>query len=227
MDMRASQIQTASNQQCTHTCQHHPTNEPKRIQHNMWERDFVVGVGRACYFTVGPWERACDDVMQCQCDHVAEINDDDVEDSDGVLKDVAIDIPLALDTTIEDEDELDERFDKIIDLKTSYQSRYNTISREQMLPLLSVTRDKNNVIIDDYHKTTPILTKYEKSKIIGLRAIQLANGLKPFIDVGSDVIDPIVIADMELHEKKIPFILKRPVSLTNFEYWPLQELEII
>lgn len=160
-------------------------------------------------------------------DSETEINDDDVEDSDSLLKDVATDIPLALDTSIEDDDELDERFDKIIDLKTSYHSRYNTISREQMLPLLSVTRDKNNVIIDGYHKTTPILTKYEKSKIIGLRAIQLANGLKPFIDVGSDVIDPIVIADMELHEKKIPFILKRPVSLTNFEYWPLQELEII
>ena len=45
---------------------------------------------------------------------------------------------------------------------------------------LTVKRDKNNNIIDNYHKTIPILTKYEKTKIIVLRAVQIQNGLKPF-----------------------------------------------
>ena len=32
---------------------------------------------------------------------------------------------------------------------------------------------------------------------------------------------------MELQEKKLPFIIKRPISNNKFEYWKLEDLEII
>jgi len=132
-----------------------------------------------------------------------------------------------IDDDDDDDDDYDEVYNKIERASDIIHGNNNTISRDKMLPLLIVKRNKNNVIVDDNHKTIPLLTKYEKTKIIGLRAVQLANGLKPFIEVPEDVIEPTVIADMELKQKKIPFILKRPVSLTRFEYWPINELEII
>ena len=47
--------------------------------------------------------------------------------------------------------------------------------------LTNIVRDKNNYIQDINHTTVPILSKYEKTKVIGLRAKQINNGAKPFI----------------------------------------------
>jgi len=160
-----------------------------------------------------------------------EINDDEIDgdgDGDEVLQNDTTDAPVILDPSLDDDDDdVNERYDKISNATDMFNSRNKILSRGEMLPYLNVKRDKNNIIIDNYHKTIPILTKYEKTKIIGLRAVQIQNGLKPFIDVPSDIIDSTVIADMELQQKKIPFILRRPVSLTHYEYWPVEELEII
>ena len=69
------------------------------------------------------------------------------------------------------------------------------------------------------------MTKYEKTKIIGIRAQQLASGAKPLIDVPPGITDVIDIAMIELNERKTPFILKRKVA-TKFEYWKIQDLDI-
>jgi DNA-directed RNA polymerase subunit K/omega len=60
------------------------------------------------------------------------------------------------------------------------------------------------------------LTKYEKARIIGLRAKQLSEGAPPLIEVPPDVTDPIKIAELELKAKKIPILIKRISS--NREY---------
>jgi DNA-directed RNA polymerase subunit K/omega len=60
------------------------------------------------------------------------------------------------------------------------------------------------------------LTKYERAKIIGLRAKQLSDGAPPLINVPSDVTDPIKIAELELKANKIPILIKRISS--NREY---------
>jgi DNA-directed RNA polymerases I, II, and III subunit RPABC2 len=52
------------------------------------------------------------------------------------------------------------------------------------------------------------LSKYEETKIIGLRATQIAYGSEPCVDCKS--LDPLTIARQELKEKKIPMILLRP-----------------
>jgi DNA-directed RNA polymerase I, II, and III subunit RPABC2 len=51
------------------------------------------------------------------------------------------------------------------------------------------------------------LTKYEKTKIIGLRAEQIAYGAKPKVDCEDT--NPLKIAEKELEEKKIPLVLIR------------------
>ena len=93
--------------------------------------------------------------------------------------------------------------------------------------LSKITRNNDGIIIDDYHKTIPFLTKYEKTRIIGQRIQQLNNGAKVYVNVSDDIIDNNVIAEMELKEKKIPFIIRRPLPDNTFEYWKLQDLELI
>ena len=93
--------------------------------------------------------------------------------------------------------------------------------------MAKVQRNKDNIIIDDLHKTVPILTKYEKTRILGLRAKQINNGEKPMIKIDNKVIDGYLIALKELEEKKIPVIIRRPIPGGASEYWHLKDLEII
>ena len=85
----------------------------------------------------------------------------------------------------------------------------------------------SNVIQDENHKTYPFLTKYEKSRILGLRISQLNNGARPLVELQNKVIDNHIIAKQELIEKKIPFIIMRPLPNGKKEYWKLQDLAII
>jgi DNA-directed RNA polymerase I, II, and III subunit RPABC2 len=99
---------------------------------------------------------------------------------------------------------------------------YNEISA-----LTKVIRDKNNNIIDPLHRTVPFLTKYEKTRIIGQRAKQINSGAKPFVNVPQHIIDGYIIAELELKQKKIPFIIKRPIPGGGSEYWNVKDLELI
>jgi len=98
---------------------------------------------------------------------------------------------------------------------------------EEVKTLSNIVRDSNNIIIDPFHKTIPFLTKYERARILGQRAKQIESGSKPFIKIPENIIDGYIIAEMELHQKKIPFILRRPLPTGGCEYWNLRDLEII
>jgi DNA-directed RNA polymerase subunit K/omega len=98
---------------------------------------------------------------------------------------------------------------------------------DEVAKLSKVVRDENNIIIDPLHRTLPYLTKYEKARILGQRAKQIETGAKPFVKVPENIVDSYIIAELELREKKIPFIIKRPIPGGAFEYWNLRDLEII
>jgi len=97
----------------------------------------------------------------------------------------------------------------------------------EVLTLSKIVRDDEGNIIDRFHKTNPILSKYEKTKILGLRTKQLNEGAPPLIKLSENIIDSYLIAEMELKEKKIPFIIQRPLSNGTSEYWALEDLEIL
>ena len=93
--------------------------------------------------------------------------------------------------------------------------------------LSRIIRDKNGNIIDELHKTIPFLTKYERTKILGLRTKQINNGSAIFVEAHKDIIDGYNIALLELEQKKIPFIIQRPMPNGGSEYWKVSDLEII
>ena len=73
------------------------------------------------------------------------------------------------------------------------------------------------------YKTTPVLTKYEKTRVIGERANQIINGSKSLLDNPEKYQNAYEIALLELQQKKIPFIVKRPYG-NSYEYWKLEDL---
>lgn len=98
---------------------------------------------------------------------------------------------------------------------------------DEIYNLAKVQRNKENIIIDDLHKTIPLLTKYEKTRILGQRAKQLNNGAKPLVKLDIPLIDGYLIALKELEEKMIPVIIRRPLPSGASEYWHLKDLEIL
>lgn len=98
---------------------------------------------------------------------------------------------------------------------------------DEIKSLTNVTRDEQNIIIDPLHKTLPFLTKYEQARILGQRAKQIECGAKPLVKVPENIIDSYIIAKLELEQKKIPFIIRRPIPNGSSEYWNLKDLEMI
>ena len=120
------------------------------------------------------------------------------------------------------DEEYKQRFIKNIHPE-EFHDNYNFIKM-----MTSVERDDLNLIYDDKHVTLPILTKYEKARVLGLRISQLNKGSKPYIEnKNHHIIDMHIIAEQELKEKRLPFIIMRPIPNGKKEYWKLEDLEII
>lgn len=92
--------------------------------------------------------------------------------------------------------------------------------------------------IEDYHdvirsydpsknSTRNILTKYEKVKIVGLRAEQLQRGAMPNVEFDAATFNPILIATKELQDRKLPFMICRTLANGEKEYWRLDDMVII
>jgi len=188
------------------------------------------------------------DQLSGESDEGSEVSDVDEEDElfsvikEGGAKKTGVeqvevpaqDVEELDDETDEDDEDADEeylkKFDKelrnnyLVDLHPEALS-YNNL---EIQTLSEVVRDSDNVIIDEFHKTIPFLTKYEKTRILGLRAKQIDNGSKPFIDAARyNLIDGYVIAQKELDAKRLPFIIRRPLPNGGSEFWKLKDLQII
>jgi len=90
-----------------------------------------------------------------------------------------------------------------------------------------VIRDAYPPVKDTAHATYPFLTLYERTKVLSLRASQLARGAQPFIDVPEYLTDVYEVAKAELEAKRLPYILKRPLPDGNYEYWRLADLMVL
>lgn len=71
--------------------------------------------------------------------------------------------------------------------------------------------------------TRPWLTKYERTRIIGTRATQIAMGAPPMVEL-LDETDPLRIAEKELKEYKVPLVIRRYLPDGSFEDWTVAEM---
>ena len=171
-----------------------------------------------------------DDDYDYSVDEEEEVNDEiDAAAGENVTEFAANDSSEEEDEDEEDDDDylqkLDEHYrQKVIE---NHHPELKTLNYEEIEMLATVVRDKDNVIIDPLHKTIPVLTRYEKARILGERAKQLNMGAKPFVEVEDTIIDGYIIALRELEKKVIPFIIQRPLPNGGSEYWRLSDLEVL
>ena len=78
--------------------------------------------------------------------------------------------------------------------------------------------------------TPPFLTKYEKARVIGVRATQISKNSPLYLNADDKDLshwDPLYIAEKELSEKQIPFVIRRYLPDSSFEDWKLSELRML
>jgi DNA-directed RNA polymerase I, II, and III subunit RPABC2 len=134
-----------------------------------------------------------------------------------------------------DDDESDDGNNYLRKFETDMHENYIASCHQEMLhlnnaevsALARVVRNADGAIVDVMHKTMPFLTKYEKTRILGQRAKQLNQGAQPMIPVDKKIIDGYLIAQLELQQKALPFIIRRPLPGGKSEYWRLSDLELI
>ena len=71
----------------------------------------------------------------------------------------------------------------------------------------------------------PTLTRFEKARIMGARALQLSFGAPSFIKIPKNATTSLDIAMEELNKRVIPIIIKRTLPNGNYQNIPLDQFE--
>ncbi|XP_026332332.1 DNA-directed RNA polymerases I, II, and III subunit RPABC2-like [Hyposmocoma kahamanoa] len=71
--------------------------------------------------------------------------------------------------------------------------------------------------------TTPYMTKYERARVLGTRALQIAMCAPIMVELEGET-DPLKIAMKELKLRKIPMIIRRYLPDQSYEDWSIDEL---
>lgn len=74
--------------------------------------------------------------------------------------------------------------------------------------------------------TTKYMTKYERARVLGTRALQISMNAPITVELEGET-DPLKIARKELQKKKIPIIIRRYLPDGSYEDWPVRELEVV
>ena len=122
--------------------------------------------------------------------------DDDHDDGDEDIDDEDIDMEGEVDVLDEEEDKED---------GDGFKSKRG------------YTKNKERI-------TATFLTKYERARILGTRALQLSKNAPPMVVPQPGETDPYKLAERELAERKIPFIVRRYLPDHTYEDWKLSEL---
>ena len=91
--------------------------------------------------------------------------------------------------------------------------------------VVGIGEDTGNSTAAAERVTTKYLTKYERSRVLGTRALQISMNAPVMVDLDGET-DPLRIAEKELRERKIPIIIRRYLPDGSHEDWSIDELII-
>ncbi|KAG8467523.1 hypothetical protein KFE25_000839 [Diacronema lutheri] len=86
-------------------------------------------------------------------------------------------------------------------------------------------QDGPSEISKDQRITTPYMTKYERARILGTRALQISMNAPVMVDINQET-DPLQIALKELQYRRIPITIRRYLPDGSYEDWNVDELII-
>ena len=87
----------------------------------------------------------------------------------------------------------------------------NTVHTPTEIPV-----EKGNIAIGP-----PVLTRFEKARIMGARALQLSQGAPPFIEIPATARTSLDIAMEELEQRIIPIVIKRVLPNGDYQNIPI------
>ncbi|XAR63887.1 DNA-directed RNA polymerase [Bertholletia excelsa] len=91
-------------------------------------------------------------------------------------------------------------------------------------PLLADAEEKQEQEpVERPRKTSKYMTKYERARILGTRALQISMNAPVMVELEGET-DPLEIAMKELRERKIPFTIRRYLPDGSYEDWGVDEL---
>ncbi|MBD3205275.1 DNA-directed RNA polymerase subunit K [Candidatus Bathyarchaeota archaeon] len=70
----------------------------------------------------------------------------------------------------------------------------------------------------------PKLTRFERARIVGARALQVSLGAPILVEIPEDVSDPIDISILELQEGVLPMTVRRTLPEGSYQDIPLIDL---
>lgn len=74
--------------------------------------------------------------------------------------------------------------------------------------------------------TTNYMTKYERARVLGTRALQISMNAPVMVELDGET-DPLEIATKELRAKKIPFTIRRYLPDGSYEDWSVADLIVL
>jgi len=98
-----------------------------------------------------------------------------------------------------------------------------------------IIRNRETIIKDIEHEPTeitgkiitgpPTLTRFERARIMGARALQLSLGAPVFIEIPQNATSSLEIAMEELKQRVIPIVIKRTLPNGDYQHIPIDQFE--
>ena len=133
---------------------------------------------------------------------------------------------------------VDASLEKAIEVFRKIREQGDPLSDKELADLdkeCDIIRNREIIITDVEHEIQeleengkilmgpPTLTRFEKARIMGARALQLSLGAPPFIEIPESAATSLDIAMEELEQRLIPISIRRTLPNGDFQNIPLFE----
>ncbi len=116
--------------------------------------------------------------------------------------------------------ELSEKEIEVIDKECKIIEKREIISKNVEHKPVEIANENGEIYLGP-----PTLTRFEKARILGARALQLSLGAPHFIEIPKNASTSLEIAMEELNRKEIPIIIRRVLPNGDFQNIPMHQFE--
>ena len=167
-------------------------------------------------------KRPSDTAMEEVVGNAVELNDEQIKDTETTPE-----VEESLKKSIEayrnvriGTKELSEKELEKIDKECEVIEKREIISKNSEHKPVEIVNENGEVTIGP-----PTLTRFEKARILGARALQLSLGAPHFIEIPKNASTSLEIAMEELNRKEIPIVIRRTLPNGDFQNIPMQQFE--
>ncbi len=152
------------------------------------------------------------------------VNNEVVNDEDG--SSTTDDIDSSLSNAIEiyrkiyEKDDMTEKEQKEIEQEIEIMQKREIITQSEKYEPVEIQNPTNTIATGP-----PTLTRFEKARIMGSRALQLSLGAPPFIDFSKNTTTSLEIAMEELQQRVIPIVIRRTLPTGDYQNIPIEQFE--